>query len=177
MNEHSMDVVRKAVEHLNPCQTPVVTFDQLLFALVKQIPWKWPHEYGEEKFVVLFGGLHIEMAALKTLGCREADGCKHWFRHRLHASVGTAESFLQALHGSRTSRAHQATAAALFTLQQHAYNHYRVQLGDTCDEQLEFDDWCQQQMKTCPQFDFWSWQFWYTYGPCTKHPLQCTWMP
>ena len=55
-------------EHLKPGQTPVVTFDQLLFALAKQIQWKWPQEYGGEKFVVLFGGLHIEMAALKALG-------------------------------------------------------------------------------------------------------------
>jgi hypothetical protein len=63
-----MDVVRKAVEHFNPGQTPVVTLDQPLLALVKQILWKWPQEYGEEKFVVPFGCLHIEMSALKTLG-------------------------------------------------------------------------------------------------------------
>ena len=31
---HSLDVVKNAVEHLNPGQTPVVTFDQPLFALV-----------------------------------------------------------------------------------------------------------------------------------------------
>ncbi|KAG1678463.1 Multidrug resistance-associated protein 1 [Nymphon striatum] len=37
MVRHSMDVVKNAVEHLNPGQTPVVTFDQPLFALAKQI--------------------------------------------------------------------------------------------------------------------------------------------
>jgi len=68
MVKHSMDVVRNSVEHLNPGQIPVVTFDQPLFALAKQIQWKWPQGYGEEKFVILFGGLHIEMAALKTIG-------------------------------------------------------------------------------------------------------------
>ena len=40
MIRHSMDVVKNAVEHLNPGQTPVVTFDQPLFALAKQIQWK-----------------------------------------------------------------------------------------------------------------------------------------
>ena len=40
--------------------------DQPLYALAKQIQWKWPSEYG--KFVVMFGGLHIEMAALRSLG-------------------------------------------------------------------------------------------------------------
>ena len=62
MIKHSMDVIRNAAQHLNPGQTPVVTFDQPLFALAKQIQCKWPQEYGEQKFVVIFGGLHIEMA-------------------------------------------------------------------------------------------------------------------
>ena len=31
MIKHSLDVISKAVEHLNPGQTPVVTFDQPLY--------------------------------------------------------------------------------------------------------------------------------------------------
>ncbi len=58
MIKHSMDVINNVVEHLNPGQTPVVTFDQPLYALAKQIQWKWPEEYGENKFVIMFGGLH-----------------------------------------------------------------------------------------------------------------------
>lgn len=68
MIRHSMDVVRNAVMHLNPGQTPVMTFDQPLFALGKPIQWKWPDQYGEDQLVVMFGGLHVEMAAFKTLG-------------------------------------------------------------------------------------------------------------
>jgi len=49
-------------------QTPVVTLDQLLFAIAKQIQWQWPDRYGEKKVVVMFGGLHIEMTALKAIG-------------------------------------------------------------------------------------------------------------
>ena len=68
MIRHSMDVVKNAVEHVHPGQTPVVTLDQPLFALAKQIQWKWPEEYGEDQFVTMFDGLHIQMTALKTLG-------------------------------------------------------------------------------------------------------------
>ena len=46
----------------------MIAFDQLLYALAKQVQWNWPDKYGEDKHVVMFGGLHIEMAALKTLG-------------------------------------------------------------------------------------------------------------
>ena len=37
MVKHSMDVVRKAVQHLNAGQSPVVTFDQPLYAIAKQM--------------------------------------------------------------------------------------------------------------------------------------------
>ena len=40
------------MEHLNPGQAPVVTFDQPLFVLAKQIQWKWQESYGEDKLVL-----------------------------------------------------------------------------------------------------------------------------
>ena len=157
MIKHSMNVVRNAVEHLNPGQTPVVTLDQPLFALAKQIQWKWPQGYGEEKFVVIFGGLHIEMATLKTVSdWLQGIG---WVQTLVQAeitSAGKADSFLRTSHISRTRTVHQVTAAALYILQQHVYNHYIDKLGDDCEEQLEFDDWCQQKVKTCPQFLYWA---------------------
>ena len=42
MMRHSLDIVKRAVEHLNPSQKPEVFFDQRVFALAKQIQWCWP---------------------------------------------------------------------------------------------------------------------------------------
>ena len=42
--------------------------DQPLYALAKEIQWSFPNELDENVFVVMLGGLHIEMAALKLLG-------------------------------------------------------------------------------------------------------------
>ena len=39
MIRHSMDVIKRAVEHLNPGQVPVLTVDQTLFAIAKIIQW------------------------------------------------------------------------------------------------------------------------------------------
>ncbi|KAJ8385807.1 hypothetical protein AAFF_G00181630 [Aldrovandia affinis] len=106
MIRHSMDVVKNAVEHLNPGQTPVVTFDQPLFALAKQIQWKWPESYGEDQIVVMFGGLHIEMVALKTLGdWLQGSGWVQALVQAEIATAGTADSFLRASHVLRTRRA------------------------------------------------------------------------
>ena len=66
MIRHSMDIVRRAVHHLNPGQVPVLEADQPLFALAKEIQWTWPDSHGEDHFVIMFGGLHIEMAVLKV---------------------------------------------------------------------------------------------------------------
>ena len=41
---HAMGVVQKAIHHLNPGQVPVLTLDQPLYAIAKQIPMdmaKW----------------------------------------------------------------------------------------------------------------------------------------
>ena len=42
MIAHSMKVIKAAVQHLNPLQTPVIALDQPLYALAKQIQWKLP---------------------------------------------------------------------------------------------------------------------------------------
>jgi len=75
-----MDVVKNAVEHLNPGQTPVVTFDHKLFALAKQIQWKGPERYGEDQIVVMFGGLNIRDGGIENTGGLAA-------RERLGAST------------------------------------------------------------------------------------------
>ena len=47
---------------------PIITCGQPLYAIAKQIQWNWPSTYGENHYVVMFGGLHFEMGALRLLG-------------------------------------------------------------------------------------------------------------
>ncbi len=61
MIKHGMNVLQWATEYLNPGQIPVMAFDAPLYALAKLIQWKWPDVHGEDKFTVMFGGMHIEM--------------------------------------------------------------------------------------------------------------------
>jgi len=64
---HGINIVKNAANALNPGQIPIITADQPLYALSKKIQWMWPVCYGESHFIVMFGGLHIEMDALKLL--------------------------------------------------------------------------------------------------------------
>ena len=88
---------------LRPGQVPITTVDQPLYTFAKQTQWSWPASHGEDQFVVMFGALHIKMAALKALGdLLEKSG---WTGALIQASLatpGTLDSFLKASHVTRT---------------------------------------------------------------------------
>ena len=51
-----MNLVKEAVEHLNPKKTPVLTMDQPLSAVAKEIQWLWPDSFSNNKYVIMTGG-------------------------------------------------------------------------------------------------------------------------
>ena len=157
MIKHSMDKVKEVVNFLNPRQTPIITADQPLFVLAKQIQWDWPDLYGENKFIVMFGGLHIEMACFKILGDILRDS--GWTSALTEADIatpGTADSFLACSNVPRTRHAHQMTACVLFELLMSAYE--SINAETIADDSVTFDDlidWCKERESSRPQFNFW----------------------
>ena len=90
-------VVKRAVQHLNPGQIPVLAADQPLYALAKHVQWTWPDTHGEDHFVIMFGGLHIEMAMLQLLGdCLEVShpGPMPWSRLTLQVLEQPIPSYM-----------------------------------------------------------------------------------
>ena len=152
MISHVMYVVQQAVRHLNPGQVPVLTLDQPLHAIAKQIQWNWPSGYGEDKFVILLSGLHLEMASLATIGdLLGGSGWTHALAQANIATPGTAESFFKTTHVTRTRHAHQVTASALSILLHMAYDTYRCEES----EPKLFDEWCVNRVEVFPPFQFW----------------------
>ena len=151
-----MTVIRDAVEFLNPGQIPVLACDQLLFAIVKNIQWTYPNEFKEHKYVIMFGGLHIEMAAWKVAGTwLEDSGWSDVLTLSDVAAAGRAESYLNSAHLTRTRYAHQVTAGALYILQQDAYKDYLIQQNSS-DRPQTFENWCVKMRERYPQFKYWS---------------------
>ena len=155
MIRHALDVIKQAVVYLNGKQSPVVAFDQPLYAIAKQIQWQWPAKYGVGEFVIMMGGLHIEMAALKAIGnWLEDSGWTSALTEAGIASSGKADSFIHAAHVSRTRHAHQVTACALRVLMMKAYK-----CSNACpptSETISFHSWCAEREIESPQFQFWS---------------------
>ena len=64
MGKHGMNVLKEITNYLNTGQIPAMAVDQPLFTLAMVLA----KTLGEDKFVVMFGGLHIEMAIWDTIG-------------------------------------------------------------------------------------------------------------
>ena len=110
MIKHGIVMVKKATQYLNPRQTKIIAFDAPLFALAKQVQWNWPQTLGKNECVVMFGGLHIEMAIWNTFGdYLESSGWTSALVQAGIASSGIADSILKAAHLKRTRHAHQVS--------------------------------------------------------------------
>lgn len=154
MIKHAIDVVRKAVNFLNAGQANVICMDQPLYALAKKIQWNWPESYGEDKLVVIFGPLHIEMGALRVLG--EWLDQSGWTSALVQVNItpsGIADSCLTASHVGRSRRAHQVTACGLYILLTTSYKQYQDSLAIDAIT-LGVDEWCKQRCEESPHFNF-----------------------
>eukprot|EP00794_Sanderia_malayensis_P012494 gene12494-13777_t len=122
---HGMNVIKQAVNLLNLNQVPVIAMDQPLFALAKFIQWTWPDIYGESKFLIMFGGLHIKKASLNLLGDWLAGS--GWTDALVQAKItssGKADAILKSSHITRARHAHQVIASALHILLPNSYEEY-----------------------------------------------------
>ena len=107
-----MNLVKEAVEHLNPNQTPVLTMDQPFSAIAKEIQWLWPDSFSNNKYVVM-----IEMAGRVV----------EWFwvaSYNNNCWNSVADCFVKVSYLPRTTHTHQVTAEALHILQQSAFLSY-----------------------------------------------------
>ena len=98
-----MKLAQKVTVFLNQGQTPVMTFDQPLYAIAKTIQWTWPEQFGEDKLLVMLGGLHIEMAFIGLIGSWLKDS--RWIQALEEAGVttsGRAAAILQCSHVKRS---------------------------------------------------------------------------
>ena len=149
--KHAMDLVKETTAFLNPGQIPVITADQPLFGIKKQIQWEWSFNYGEDKY------FNTEIAAFKVLGDLLKDcGWTAAVSEAEIKSPGAAESFLRASNITKTRLAHQITACILYKLYKVGYSKYVTEaiIGD--EGVLSFMDWCPKRKLKSPQFFFWS---------------------
>ena len=141
-----MRLIKQSINFLNPGQIPVAALDQPLYDIAKNVQWKWPNEFGEDHFVVVLGGLYIDMAFMSMIGdVLEGNG---WVDALIKSgldSAGVVESFLSSSHVKRTRYAHEVTACTLYSLLRQAYQESH------CDS--SFDDFVTNKWKDTQSSD------------------------
>jgi hypothetical protein len=50
---HTMKIVMQLLYHINPGQIAVITADQPVYAIGKQVQWLYPTVYGEDSLVMM----------------------------------------------------------------------------------------------------------------------------
>ena len=85
MVKYGMNVIAQATELVHSRQVAVLTVNQPLPVIAKI--WPVRNLCMENKFVVMMGGLHIEMAFLKVLG--DCLNCSGWERAMTTANITT----------------------------------------------------------------------------------------
>ena len=91
----------------------------------------------------MFGGLHIEMAALKSI-CTLLLQSSGWTSSIIEADIapsGTTKSFLSASSVTRTRQAHQITTSCMYKLLKNAYEYYSNEAVANTDAILSFETW------------------------------------
>ncbi len=136
-------------------QIPVLTVDQPLCLLSqKRYNGHGLNVYGEDKFVVMMGGLHIELSFLKVLGdWLEGSGWTSILATSNVTTEGRADSILKGSHSSRAQWVHQVSVAALYILQTLAYEVYKA---NTDTNHMPFEEWRVSMAREHPQFYYWN---------------------
>ena len=102
---HCITVICKIIEHFNPGQSPVITGDQLVYAVGKQVQLMYLLE--SDKLIWMMGPLHIEMAFISAIGdwLEESGWVNIFIRSKIN-TLGRIESFLDGTSVKRSRYAH-----------------------------------------------------------------------
>ena len=145
---HATCQVKMITERLNPGQPAVITGDQPVYALGKQVQWMFPNELKD--VIWLLGPLHIEKNFLEAIGkWLEGSGWKKIYEYSAIVTSGKADALLKCAGKSGIKRvryAQQVTLGALQTLCNEAY--------ETQSERSDFDVWRDNLEKNQQQQNF-----------------------
>ena len=68
MISYFMKLFKSDVERITPSQIPAIAVEQPPIPMAEQTQWTLGEMYNEDQYVIMLGGLPIEMAALQMFG-------------------------------------------------------------------------------------------------------------
>ena len=157
MVKHCLTVIMKAHAFTNPGETPWVTADQPLFALLKTTQWRFPQTHGEHLIVAVLGAMHTEKAAWPCVGqVEDGSGGPTVMAEAGVTTLGVAESCIHCAHISRSRYLNTVSACVLYMMLKDSYQEYLEHLPPA-SQPIDIDKWCEDQKS--PMFRFYYFLF------------------
>ena len=120
MVRHTMDVIDQVHKKLKLDQPLVITADQPVYVIGKQIQWLYPDEYGDQKVLLMMGPLHIEISFFNLLGnWLESNG---WIESLVKAKITSPGEAGSCLSGSHPKCSRFVHLASFCLLMNHSKN-------------------------------------------------------
>ena len=112
---------------MNPGHIPVIVLDQPLYTIAKLIQRHESQNFGKDKYVMLMGGLHIEMSFLAVIGeWLKGSGWSTLITKSGIITEGWADFVQKESLTSGGQWVHQVTVSVLYILMHRAYDDYRA---------------------------------------------------
>ena len=109
-------------------------------------------DYGEDQFIVMFGGLHIEMNSWKAFEeFLDESGWTTLLSKASVTSTSIADSFLKCSDVDRTRYEHLVTLLVLAILQEA----WVAANFDDNNSEMTFELWKKNMVKCSPTFQYW----------------------
>ena len=143
---HCTEVIMRITGVVNPSQKTIITADQPVYTLGKQVQWMYQEKY--QNVVWLMGPLHIEMSFMNGIGSwLEDSGWIEAFERSNISTPGRIESFL---NGSKVKRCRYAHQVSLVALSKLAFEAFENQSQHT-----DFEMWKQEMIESNANFCYW----------------------
>ena len=113
---HCMEIAKKTTQLLNPLQITCGGCDQPVFKITKDLQWRFPELFGQDKYFCIFGSLHIEKSILILCSSLiEGSGLNKIMNSCGLSIVGT-DSLVTVNHITRARYCIQVAACVIFSL-------------------------------------------------------------
>ena len=103
------------IKKINPDQIPIDTCDQPVFALTKEVQWRYPEKFSDDLYFSIMGGLHIEQEALNIHGeIISGSGLAEILKNNDLSTIGIYSATLDINHIKPSWYCLQVTLCALY---------------------------------------------------------------
>ena len=111
-----MKIIKATINFINPSQIPVDALDCPVYALSKQVQWQDPENFGVDKYVCLFGDLHIEIELLRIHGELIKGSCLDSILESVNLSTMGTSSIIDVNNNKRARYCLQVASCVLYKL-------------------------------------------------------------